>query len=302
MDSKIYNLKFVHSPPSQFDTNTLYVQKFAEDTVGTTFGASWVYVFSEKHDKKVALYKPLDYDEPLGAYAELLYSNIAQLCFNNIKIRVPKINLVIENNNVGILSYSIVDRITEDLIHIEALMSYKYKKNPKQQRNIFTLGISDIFESVLHEVHDEKNFIELQKSIIFTILLDSFTNNVDRHQKNWGLVRDKTSNYYELAIFDNVKSFINMFYHRAGYKNSDLWAITYNGTISSLEIEVGNQACAFIKKEYPEYFCEFITNLKTSKEIFISDISSIPKLEPQRIDTMLKKKIKYFSETNQEEV
>lgn len=300
MDSKVYNLKFVNSTPLQFNENILYVQKFAEDTVGTTFGASWVYVFNEKHDRKIALYKPLDYDEPLGAYAELLYSHITKLCYSNLKLRVPDIHLASENSTLGLLSYSIVDRITEDLIHIESLIPYKY--TTETLKKFFTLGINDILECIEHEIHNKENFAEVKKAVIFTVLLDAFTNNVDRHGKNWGLIRDKHSDYYELAIFDNVKSFINMFFNRAGYKNSTLWAIQYNGTASSSKLETGNQIAEFIKKTYPEYFEEFISILKNTRETFISDISSIQAIDSTRISSHLKKKIKYFGTLNQNEV
>ena len=300
MDSKVYNLKFVFSPPWQFNDDTLYIQKFAEDTVGTTFGASWVYVFSEKHNKKVALYKPIDYDEPLGAYAELLYSHIAKLCFSNIRIRVPEINMVMENNNLGILSYSIVNSITEDLIHVDSLLFYKYER--KELKTFFTLGVKDIFECIGHEVCNEENFIEIQKSVIFTILLDAFTNNVDRHGKNWGLVRNKVSDYYELAIFDNVKSFINMFGNRTGYKDKDLWVIEYNGIVSSSKLETGYEVCKFIKENYPDYFNEFISILKSVEKMFSENISSISEIDTSRVSTQLKKKIKLFESTNEEEV
>ena len=300
MDSKVYNLKFVFSPPWQFNDDTLYIQKFAEDTVGTTFGASWVYVFNEKHNKKVALYKPIDYDEPLGAYAELLYSHIAKLCFSNIRIRVPEINMVMENNNLGILSYSIVNSITEDLIHVDSLLFYKYER--KELKTFFTLGVKDIFECIGHEVCNEENFIEIQKSVIFTILLDAFTNNVGRHGKNWGLVRNKVSDYYELAIFDNVKSFINMFGNRTGYKDKDLWVIEYNGIVSSSKLETGYEVCKFIKENYPDYFNEFISILKSVEKMFSEDISSISEIDTSRVSTQLKKKIKLFESTNEEEV
>lgn len=300
MDYKVYNLEFVCSPPPQFDENTLYVQKFAEDTVGTTFGASWVYVHNEKHRKKVALYKPLDYDEPLGAYAELFYSELAHLCSQNVKIRLPRINLVAENKDIGILSYSIVDQIAEDLIHIEALMFYKYKNKINEFRNCLTLGLAEILSAIRHEVHDEENFKEIEKAVIWSILLDAFTNNVDRHKKNWALVRNKLSNYYELATFDNVKSFINMFFHRAGYRKSDLWAISYNGTISSTNIQCGDQICEFIEKEYPEYFYEFISTLESVRKTFISSILPVKAVDSQRVSHILRQKIKCFETQNDE--
>ena len=300
MNSKIYTLKFVNSPPLQFDSNTMYVRKFAQDTIGTTFGASWVYVFNEVHSKAIALYKPIDYDEPLGAYAELLYSHIANLCLSNLKIRIPKIDLVTDGENVGILSYSVLDNITEDLIHMNSLMFYKYNIN--EQKKFFTLGLQDILECVNHEVYEEKNFAELKKSIIFSMLLDAFVNNVDRHGKNWGLVRNKATNYYELAIFDNVKSFINLFINRPGYKSKDLWSIIFNGTTSSFNVEVGDKLCAYIKETYPQYFEEFLQIFRSILNIFLSDIRAIKQLDHFRISNMLKSKIRYYKSSELVEV
>lgn len=294
MNSKIYTLKFVNSPPLQFDSNTMYVRKFAQDTIGTTFGASWVYVFNEAHSKTIALYKPIDYDEPLGAYAELLYSHIANLCFANLTIRVPKIVLVTDGKNLGILSYSVLDNITEDLIHMDSLMFYKYNIN--EQKGFFTLGLQDILECVNHEVYEEKNFAELKNAIIFSLLLDAFVNNVDRHGKNWGLVRNKAKNYYELAIFDNVKSFINLFINRPGYSSKDLWSIIYNGTTSSSTIETGNKLCEFIKENYPQYFEEFFANFNSILSTFIMDIREIKGIDHSRISNMLKSKVRYFKQ------
>lgn len=292
MNSKIYTLKFVNSPPLQFDDSTMYVRQFAQDTIGTTFGASWVYVFNEVHNKAIALYKPIDYDEPLGAYAELLYSHIANLCFSSTKIRVPKINLVSEGNDIGILSYSVLDNVAEDLIHMDSLMTYKYKNN--EQKRFFTLGLHDTLECVKHEVYENGNFIELEKAIIFVLLLDAFVNNADRHGKNWGLVRNKSTNHYELAIFDNVKSFINIFINRPGYKDNALWSIIYNGTLSSSNIETGHNLCMFIKENYPEYFKEFLILFNSALSTFSSDISELKQLSPFRISHMLKLKSHYF--------
>jgi hypothetical protein len=277
----------------------MYVRRFAQDTVGTTFGASWVYVFNKVHSKIVALYKPIDYDEPLGAYAELLYSHIANLCFSNLTIRIPKIELVTDGKDLGILSYSVLDNITEDLIHMDSLMFYKYTS--AEQSEFFTLGICDILECIKHEVYENRNFVELEKAVVFVLLLDAFMNNADRHGKNWGLVRNKSTNSYELAIFDNVKSFINLFINRPGYKDKDLWSIVFNGATSSFNIADGNNLCIFIKEIYPEYFEEFLQIFDSALSTFLSDIRQIRQVDYSRISRMLKAKVRYFKSRLQEE-
>lgn len=289
MDRTIYTIKFVDSIPLQFDKNTLYVQKFAEDIMGTTSGAAWVRVFNENHEKKVALFKPMDYDEPLGAYAELLYSRLASLCFPNIQIRIPSIHLVNHNNELGILSYSVVNKPIEELFHIDSLMFYKYER--KHLRIFYTLSIDDILECIHHEVCDTKNFMKIQKAVIFAVLLDAFTNNADRHGLNWGLVRNMQTNYYVLALFDNTKSFVNMFFNRVGYKNNALWTLNHNGTISSSHLETGDELVEFIKGNYPAYFYEFMAILESVIETFISDISAITTIDTPRIAAHLRNKI-----------
>lgn len=293
MDSKIFNLKFVISPPLDFEKDTIYVQKFADETVGATIGAAWVYVFDKEHNKKVALYKPLDYDEPLGAYAELFTSYLLDLCLgDDIKLRVPKINLVQENNELGVLSYSVLDNVKEDLMHMDSFLFYKYKR--EKLKEFYAIGINDILECINHEVSDEKNFNEIKKAVIFMLLFDAFTNNVDRHGHNWGLVRDKNSNYYELAEFDNAKSFINMLFNRPGYSDDELWAMTYNCVTSTPSVGRGLKITEFIKDNYPTEFNEFLEKLSMSLETFYNTIRFIKGVDSRRIYSYLKKKIRYF--------
>lgn len=293
MDSKIYNLKFVNFPPLDFEKDTIYVQKFAEENVGTTVGAAWVYVFDKKHNKEVALYKPLDYDEPLGAYAELFTSYLLDLCLgNDIKLRIPKIKLVEENNELGVLSYSVLDNVKEDLMHMDSFLFYKYKR--EKLKNFYAIGINDILECVKHEVGDEENFNKLKKAIIFMLLFDAFTNNVDRHGQNWGIVRDKDSNYYELAEFDNVKSFVNMFFNRPGYSDNELWAMSYNCVASTPSVGRGIKIVEFIKENYPIEFDDFLEKLSLSLEAFYSTIRIIKGVDTRRVYYCLKKKIRYF--------
>lgn len=292
MDCTIYNLTFVSSSPPHFDENTLFVERIADDTVGTTFGATWVYVLDKEHNKKIALFKPFDYDEPLSAYTELLYSHLASLVFDGIQIRIPKIHLVRYQNELGLLSYSIVENTPEDLIHMESIMFHKYERHELKQ--FYTLGIDDIFSCINCEVFDSQNFVSIKEAVIHTLLLDAFTNNVDRHGKNWGLVRNKATNYYELSTFDNAKSFVNMIFNRPGYSDKDLWSIVYNGTTSTSKIETGKSICLLIKEKYPKEFDDFILRLNTNFDTFISSLRPLSAINSRRIATHLKDKIHHF--------
>lgn len=56
----------------------------------------------------------------------------------------------------------------------------------------------------------EENYLELEKSIIQTTVVDLLTNNTDRHLTNWALIRNKKNDRYILGLFDHAASFINM--------------------------------------------------------------------------------------------
>lgn len=293
MDSKIYDIKFVDEIPTDVsDENVLLLRKLALDTVGTTSGAVWVKAYGKYRDGKTALYKPLDYDEPFGAQAELISSHFDKLCLDGIKVRIPEINLVGTKNDLGILSYRVHDKTSEDFIHIDYLLRYKY--TDKEISKFYTLGIKDVLECIKAEVAREDNYKEIEKAVIMVACADAFTNNADRHGKNWALIRNKDTDYYELAIFDNVKSFINIMFNRTGYANDALWSIGYLGLNSSCNISTGKNIVDSIKKEYPEYVDEFIERFNSVRKQFCEDIKDVYGVDSRRIKSFFSRKSAYF--------
>ena len=294
MDSKIYDIKFVDEVPDNVeDENVLLLRKVALDTVGTTSGSVWVKAYGKNRNGQTALYKPLDYDEPLGAQAELISSHFYKLCFAGISVRIPEINLVGSKHDLGLLSYRVHDKTSEDFIHIDYLMHYKY--TDKEISKFYTLGIKDALECIKAEVPDDDNYKEIEKAVVMVACGDAFTNNADRHGKNWALVRNKDTNYYELAIFDNVKSFINILFNRTGYANDALWSIGYLGLNSSHNISTGKNIVNAIKKEYPEYVDEFIERFNSVRKQFCEDIKDVYEVDYKRIKGFFSKKSMCFN-------
>jgi len=295
MDSKIYNIEFVKDVPSERDENKLYLQFQSMDTVGTTSGNKWVKVYGNGHEAQTALYKPEDPEEIYGAQAELISSHFCKLCLDGLKIRVPEINMVKDKGDLGLISYRVHDRTTEDFYHIQSLVLHN-KYNEKQLSQLYSLGLSDILDSIRTEIHDDVNYKEIEKAIVMATCSDAMTNNADRHGKNWALVRNKDTNNYELAIFDNVKSFINLINNRIGYPDKELWATSYVApeSIAQARPSSGDKIINYIKKEYPEYFNEFLERFNSVRKSFCEDIKGINGVNDYRISEMFREKSKYF--------
>jgi len=297
MDTNIYDIEFVDKIPENVKSNVLLLQKRDVDHVGTTYGSVWVKVYGENDFDRTALYKPCDPDEPHGAQAELISSHFFTSCFDGIKcLRVPKINMVRDNEqDLGIISYRVHDKVKEDFTHMDSLLLH-YKYSEQDLSKIYTLGIGDILDCIREEVTDDNNYKEVEKAIIMVACADAVTNNADRHGKNWALIRDKDTNHHELAIFDNVKSFVNLIYQRTGYRENDLWSIGYIGAKSSTNISTGKSVMEYVKKYYPEYFDEFDDRFENVRKQFLEDIKSIPQIDTNRIGRNFSKKSRYFQQ------
>ncbi|MBQ7668541.1 MAG: hypothetical protein IJS47_04380 [Clostridia bacterium] len=296
MDKKIYRGVLCEEVPQEYAANTLYLQTFAVDTVGTTDGSVWVRVYGDRRNGEVALFKPEDPEEIDGAQAELISSHFEKMMLEGVHVRVPEINIVkapcITGIGNGILSYRLNDSVREDFIHIGSLLRYKF--TGAQISKLYTLGIQDILDCIRMEVNDATNFKEIEEAVVKVILTDAFSNNADRHGKNWALVRDKDTNHSELAIFDNVKSFINMMTDRVGYKHDDLWSIGYLGVDSKELPEIGERIVKGIEKMYPEYFNQFMTRFNNIRDIFCEDIVGINGVNASRIESVFRKKAHEF--------
>ena len=239
-------------------------RKVRKDYVGkSSSNPTWGYVFNVRQGKlklnidAEGLYKEYDYDAPNASYAEKIVSIIGRKVLYNT--RVPKVDIVMERpKEPSIISYKLMDNDKEDMFHISDLMFYKYERDElAEKKNIFT--IEDILECTKEQVKDTKNYNIIEKSIIHTLLLDAILNNGDRHNNNWALVRDKQTNFYELAIFDHSSSLTDMIEEKRHF--------TYNGWVGSYVTvddnskirkgSVGKSIIEYIARNYSEYFDEF---------------------------------------------
>ena len=239
-------------------------REIQKDTIGKS-GASptWGYTYyNEKGKMKfkgIALHKEYDYDYPLSAYGEKVWSIFGKELLNE-SVKVPNIEIV--SNNLGqdeIISYILLDNDKEDMIHIKDLLFNKFERTEiKAKKDIFT--IDDILECVKIQIGDTENFKTVEKDIIQVLLLDAITNNGDRHSQNWGLIREEKTNNYKLAVFDHASAFVNMFEDKEFFVKSG-WINTYTTVGDDIKKNNigsdGKKIIDYISEKYPEYFEEF---------------------------------------------
>jgi len=234
------------------------------DTVGKS-GASptWGYVYDNKKGKMkfkgTALHKEYDYDYPMSAYGEKVWSIFGKEILSDT-VRVPKIEIVEQDpGHEEIISYRLLDNDTEDMIHIKDILFNKFQREEiKAKKEIFTLD--EILECVKLQIEDEENYKKIEKDIIQVLLLDAVTNNGDRHVLNWALIRGEKTNEYSLAVFDHASSFVDMFDDKSGILGNG-WSTSYitvgrdkgRNNIGS----DGKLIVEYISTVYPEYFEEF---------------------------------------------
>lgn len=257
----------------------LIFKELSRDTVGRsnsnpTWGYVYEYVDGELDFKGIGLHKEYDYDFPYAAYAEKVWSIIGQSVLNNV--RIPNISVVEELPGFAeVISYRLMDNDKEDLIHMKDILFNKFLRNEIQEKkDIF--DIQDILDCVKLQVKDKENYKIIEEAIMQALLLDSITNNGDRHTHNWALIRNKLTNYYDLALFDHSSSFVDMFQEQRHF--------TVNGWVSSYITfdnkskpktalgESGNVIVNNIYKKYPKYFNNFITNFNKEFDNFCNQI------------------------------
>ncbi len=201
-------------PNKKYDADIVF-KCIQADLIGNSgSNPTWgqVYEYDEEEGylkyKGNGLYKEIDYDYPNNAYSEKLFSIIGQRVLPGV--RVPNIDVVQgPYSGHGIISHILLDNDKEDLIHVRDLLFNKYDRTEVlKRRSVFT--IDDILESIKMQVPDEANYKKLEKHIIQTMLLDAVTNNSDRHPNNWALIRNKKTNQYDLAVFDDSAAFIGI--------------------------------------------------------------------------------------------
>lgn len=260
----------------------------SEDTRGkSATNPTWGYVFNVRDGKLKlniepdGLYKEFDYDYPNASYAEKIYSIIAKEVLTE-DTRIPTIDVVKENNSIygpSTISYKLMNNDKEDMFHIADIMFYKYEREEiEKKKHIFT--IEDILECLKEQISDEENYKKIEKSLIHTILMDSILNNLDRHDSNWALVRNKETNKYELAIFDHSISLIDMIEeNRTATYNG--WVKSYISTGKTSNSSFGKDIIEYIHKNYGEYFDEFVDKFNEKLPVILNRI----KEENLSIDT-----------------
>lgn len=246
------------------DGKDMVFKELRKDTIGkSSSNPTWGYVFNVREGKLKlnkdgeGLFKEFDYDAPQAAYAEKIISIIGMDVLQGTK--VPKVDVVLERKREpSIISYKLLDNNKEDMYHISDLMFYKYDRSEiGSKKNIFT--IEDILQCVKEQIKNEENYKQVEKNIIHTLLLDSITNNADRHSNNWALIRDKQTNLYQLAIFDHSSALVDMIEEKAHFTYNG-WVCSYvttNDNNKNRRGDIGKDIIEHISKDYPEYLEEF---------------------------------------------
>lgn len=251
---------------------------------------------------KSALYKHYDWEEPDSAKYEKLYSVIAKRILTNC--RVPDIEMIndIENSGMGLLSYRILDRTTEELIDIHTLLLELFTKEEVSSMNEI-ISLEDLIKCLRMEISDEQNYCEVEKSVIETLILDSILNNPDRHSQNWGIVREKRTGKYTLGLFDHSKTFYGLDGNKE-YNTIEGWVNSY----IKREVEVhnsryrkafsGDELLKYLNKLYPECFNSFIDKINRKKyEIYdIIERSNMPIGSKQTLTRRINEHIKFAGE------
>jgi len=261
-------------------------RELQRDTIGRSGSTpTWGEVYFNENgklkSKGIALHKEYDYDFPMAAYGEKTWAIFGKKILDNT-VRTPDIDIVEEKPGYPeIISYRLMDNNTEDMIHIKDTLFNKFERDEiKAKKDIFT--IDELLECVKLQINNEENYKIIEKDIIQVLLLDSVTNNGDRHALNWALVRDEQTNKYNLAVFDHASAFMDMFEKSYMIKNG--WNTTYvtvGADMGRHNIGSDGKAVAeYICKQYPEYFDEFCERFE--KEL--PGILELCKKEEMKID------------------
>lgn len=304
---------FVVNIPPTFDGYVFSIirrDSIGKSSTNPTWGDLYRYTNHELYYIGVCIYKEMDYDFPNAPYAEKMWSLIGKRVLKNSL--TPDITLIKDKTNkeTGLLSHIILDNSSEDLILMNELLFYKFERQTLDKQH-FIVNIQDLLECVKIQIKDEKNYKEVESQIIQALLLDSITNNSDRHTNNWGLVRNKQSNLYTLGLFDHSSSFIDMITET---KDSSI-----NGwTSSSISVtskpnhtgigDLGSTIVTYLFHNYPDICKQFMHNLNLELENFYGDIRSAPyNIDKRRLqrnisnkNTFINKLLKQVEEEKEE--
>lgn len=284
--SKLNQPNLIETTEKNIETEMLF-REVQKDTVGRSGGTpTWGYVYENKEGqlefKGIALHKDYDYDYPMSAYGEKVWSIFGKEILGD-SVRVPEIDIVEQNPGYEeIISYRLMDNDREDMLHIKDTLFNKFERDEiKAKKDIYT--IDELLECVKLEINDEENYKQIEKDMIQVLILDAITNNGDRHALNWGLVRKEKTGKYSLAVFDHASAFIDMFEDKA-YFLTDGWSSTYvtvgNDNGKHYLGSDGKKVIEYIFKEYPDYFDEFASKFNEKLPIILDKI----KQEKMKID------------------
>ena len=241
-----------------------------KDTIGKSGGnPTWGYVYEydgkeEDEIKRVkgikeAIFKEVDFDYPNDAFGEKLYSMIAKLCVD--KCRIPDIDMVQEKQygDAMTISYCVYDQSCEEMHEIRDYLYNIYQRDDiRQSKSIF--GLKDILDCIKNSKDsqiDEESYKEIEEGIVQILTLDSIINNPDRHPNNWSIIRNIKTGKYELAAYDNSRSFYSIIQKR----RNDIWASSYVLTKDRKPNgmgDMGDEVLEYLLKEYPEYTDRFL--------------------------------------------
>ncbi len=250
-----------------------------------------------KKSRRMALYKEYDYDEPMAAYAEKIWSllgkNILPRC------RVPDIDVVYKSEKAKDLaetiSYRVLDRDTEELILMSVVLDFKYASEKNKMRNY--CRIEEILECIKQGRYytDESNYLQIEEDIIHTALLDCISNNGDRHPKNWGIVMNKMTGEYSVALFDHSNSFRNVISPQVGMRGSNWCTIYFRLDEKYKERnllcgESGDKMIQYLYSKYPQYVNSFMKNFESGYPNFTEEINRIQMFKDGgvKVDSIIK--------------
>lgn len=257
-----------------------------KDLLGRSGGnPTWGYLYEyfgeeEKEENKLVgigdvIYKEYDYDYPYDAYNEKLYSLLAKKVINNC--RVPNIDVAFlpKSNEATTLSYCIFNKNKEEMFEIKDFLYNKFEREELSKKEDIVL-IEEILESIKMSVPNEKDYKEIEESVIHVLALDSITNNPDRHPDNWAIVRNIETGKYDLGIFDNSRAFYNMI---KKYNNNMQWVSTYVLTEERKRNGIGDngqKVIKYLKENYTQYFNKFLYNFMNKLPEFYQELEECP--------------------------
>ena len=264
-----------------------------------TWGDLYQYTGHEMYYKGTCIFKEMDYDAPNSAYAEKLWSLLGKRVLKTC--RIPDITLVKDKRykETGLMSHIILDNSTEDLNDMKTLLFYKFDRQTLDNFKS-VIHIRDLLECIHFQVQDVDNYKKIETQIVQTLLLDSVTNNADRHANNWSLVRDKQTNQYTVGLFDHGSSFVDMISSKNGATING-WTSSYikvNTSPSRTGMgDLGDKLVRYLFVNFPDASKEFLRNFNNELEYFYQDIESAPSnINQKRLKQNFSIKQKYMNE------